>query len=73
MSALKEIDFSSVSAETNENVIRTMIGALFWTWYAQNEDRKLTTLKIWFLRKTIYVRDLTGVFELLFGPPNPSS
>ena len=70
MSALKEIDFSSVSSETNENVIRELVSGLFWTWYSHNTDRKLTTLRVWFIRKTIFVRDLSNIFELLFGP-NP--
>lgn len=68
--AISEINFSALSQETKENIIRQLVGKLFWEWYYGNLDRKLTTIRWWFIRKTIYVRDLYGVFEILFGPPS---
>jgi hypothetical protein len=68
MATLHELDVSSIAASQNEAFIREMISKLFWTWYYANMERKITTIRVWFIRKTLYVKDLFAVFELLFGP-----
>ena len=68
MAILNELDVSTLSAAQDESVIRELVSGLFWAWYASNVDKKITSLKWWIFRKTIYVRDLESVFELLFGP-----
>ena len=66
---LDELDLTEVAEEKHEGNIKAIISILFWTWYASNLDRKVLTIKKWFISKTVYVRDLEGVFELLFGRP----
>ena len=65
---LDELDLSSVAQESSTEVLKTLIANLFWTWFAANKDHKVTSVKWWILSKTFYVKDLVGVFELLFGP-----
>lgn len=45
-----------------------VVAPLFWAWFRNNGDRKVYTIKVWIINKTIYVRDLRPVFEMLFGP-----
>jgi hypothetical protein len=71
MSALRELDLSSLEKEAEQAFLRQAISTLFWGWFESNRDRKVTTINWWFIRKTLYVRDLFGVFEILFGP-NPN-
>ena len=73
MAVLNELDVSQLSAASNEQLIREIVGKLFWTWYFANQDRKITTIRVWFISKTLYVRDIRGVFELLFGPADAST
>lgn len=40
---------------------------LGWAWYYNNEDRVLVSKKFWFFTLALRVRDLTFVFEELFG------
>ena len=67
---LDEIDVTPLEAESTSDNVRKVISVLFWTWYATNTDRKITTVKWWVFRKTLFVRDLESIFELLFGPRN---
>ena len=73
MSVLRELDVSQIAQSSNEQFIREVVSKLFWTWYFSNQDRKITTVKVWFITKTIYVRDIRGVFELLFGPADAAT
>ena len=68
MAALDELDVSDLEPQSNEAFIKEAISKLFWVWYYSNLDRKITTIRVWFIRKTVMVRDLQAVFELLFGP-----
>lgn len=68
MSALSELEVSELAQSSNEAYIREAVGRLFWAWYFANLDRKITTIRVWFIHKTLYVRDLSAIFELLFGP-----
>jgi len=73
MAVLHELDVSEISSESSEKIIREIVARLFWVWYFQNLERKITTVKVWFFQKTFRVKDLEGVFILLFGPANASS
>jgi hypothetical protein len=53
----------------DEDYLKVLAG-IFWQWYALNTNRKLTKIRIWFIRRTLYVRDLYDVFVLLFGKPS---
>lgn len=64
---LDELDLSEVAQESNTDRLKFIIAGLFWTWYDANKDDKLVTIRKWFISKTIYLRDLEGVFVLLFG------
>lgn len=65
---INEADLSGLAPGTSVDYIRSTLNMLFWSWYATNEDRKLTTVKWWIISKTVYVKDLHDVFALLFGP-----
>ena len=68
MSAVSQIDFSTVSAARDQKIIRELLGSLFWDWFDKNKDMKISVIRFWIFRPNIYVRDLELVFTLLFGP-----
>lgn len=68
MAALDEINVQELEPQTTSDIAKDAIARLFWHWYQMNLDRPVTTVKVWFFRKTIQVKDLKGIFELLFGP-----
>jgi hypothetical protein len=68
MAALDEVDVAHLQPETTQDLIKKSIATMFWMWYANNLDREVTTIKVWFIRKKVYVRELKSIFELLFGP-----
>lgn len=65
---LDEANLISVAATTDERKIKELLNEIFWNWFETAKNRKVTTIKIWFLKKTLYIRDLEGVFALIFGP-----
>ena len=65
---INEVDLSGLAPESSVDYIRTTLNLLFWSWYVNNTERKLTTVSWWIISKTIYVKDLKDVFALLFGP-----
>lgn len=70
MAALQDVDLSSYAIQ-NQQWFRDIVAQMFWRWYEANLDTKVTTIKIWIIKKDIFVRDLRSIFELLFGPqPN---
>jgi hypothetical protein len=68
MAALDEINVEELEPSTTSDIAKEAIAKLFWHWYHMNLDRSVTTIKVWFFRKTVTVKDLKGIFELLFGP-----
>ena len=64
---LDELELDALQPESTQDHIKKTIALLFWSWYALNQERRVTTIRVWFIKRTIYVRDLEGVFELLFG------
>lgn len=58
-------------AESGRSVLKDILNKIFWKWFETNLNRKLTTIRFWFFKKSIYVKDLREIFTLLFGPqPN---
>ena len=68
MSALQQIDVTPLCEELTAVDIRSKISAIFWLWFYSHQDERVTTVKVWFISKTLYVRDLRSIFILLFGP-----
>lgn len=50
-----------------EAAVKKEIGALFWSWYHQNADRKIAHVHIWLFSHDLTVRELQSAFVLLFG------
>ena len=75
MSALNQIDVTDLIPAHTQTAIRNIINRLFWQWYEENKDDKLTRISLFrgLIRKTVYLRDLQPALELLFGPPNVST
>ena len=69
MSALTEVDFSRTSLLEDQSFIRELVSEAFWKWYDNNTSVKITTIKVWIIKKDIYVGDLHSLFVLLFGNP----
>jgi len=65
MAAIDEMDLSDFGPL--KVYARQVMNELFWNWYDLNKERRVTTLKVWFIRKSVYVRDLHSVFVLLVG------
>lgn len=68
MSVLKEVDFSRTSMLADQSFVRELVSEAFWKWYDQNPFLKITTIKIWVIKKDIYLYQLHSLFELLLGP-----
>lgn len=47
---------------------RALISQAAWHWFVLNRDLRVVTIKWWFIRKTVYLRDLEDVWEMIFGP-----
>lgn len=69
MSALNEVDFSRASLLNDQSFIRELVSESFWKWYVLNTRLKITTIKVWIIKKDIFVGDLYSLFVLLFGNP----
>lgn len=67
MAALETINLDKASILADQSFLRELIGEAFWKWYANNLHVKVTTIRIWIIRKDIYVGDLESLFVLLFG------
>jgi hypothetical protein len=75
MSALQEVNLLDFTIKQREqDKFRKVVADVFWSWFESNHDTKVTTVQFWIVKKSIFVRDLRSIFELLFGPqPNGSS
>ncbi len=67
MSALQEVSQSQEIPDELKAFVLTVVGKLFWKWYRDHEQDKLLSVGWWFIKKTVRVHDLHGLFELLFG------
>jgi hypothetical protein len=68
MAAIEEVNLLGLSSFAEDSDRRRIIGAAFWMWFHGHQDDKVTTIKVWFISRTVYVRDLRQIFVLLFGP-----
>lgn len=68
MAAIDEMPVARLSSATASNDIKKIINVMFWSWYVANQNLKVVTVKWLFISKTLYVRDLKVLFELLVGP-----
>lgn len=70
MRVLDEVDLSQVQLSTKKDVIKEALRDIFWNWYEQNKNDKITKISIlgglW--KRNVYVKDLKVAFILLFGP-----
>lgn len=66
MAVLHEIKIPNILPTVKEE-LRTLIGREFWFWFHDHQNHKITTVKVWFLKKSLYVKDLKEIFTLLFG------
>ena len=69
MAALDQVDFSKASILSDQSFLRELIGEAFWKWFVANSYVRVTTIRVWIIRRDVYVKDLEFLFELLFGPP----
>jgi hypothetical protein len=53
-------------------LIKATVAKFFWTWYHQHENDKIVSIGWWIIKKTVRVRDIHGVFVLLFGEETQS-
>lgn len=67
MAVIQELDLVEIQNPAVRAGIRDIMAREFWAWYYQNQDRTVTTVKVWFLSKKVRVRDLRPIFVLLFG------
>lgn len=75
MSALEEVNLLDFTIkQRDQDRFKKIVSDVFWSWFESNLDTKVTTVQFWIIKKSIFVRDLRSIFELLFGPqPNGSS
>jgi len=66
MAVVHEVDFSKGSLLADQSFIRELVAEAFWQWYHKNTSLKITTIKIWIIKKDGYVSDLYSLFVLLF-------
>ncbi len=65
---LEELELDVLEARIPQEEIKLLLSRIFWIWYSRNLDRKLPTIKFWFIKKTFKVRDLELIFTFIFGP-----
>lgn len=70
MAVVHEVNFDKASILADQSFIRELVAEAFWKWYFQNLSLKITTIRIWVIRKDVLVADLYSLFVLLFGNPN---
>jgi hypothetical protein len=68
MSALQQASLSGAGAAQLTPVQRAALAAVFWEWFRSHADDVIVKRKVIFFTVTIHVRDLTPLFEALFGP-----
>lgn len=69
MAIIQELDLTGIQNPQLRDGIRSIMAREFWNWFHQHQDDKVTTIKVWFLSKTVRVRDLRQIFVMLFGEP----
>lgn len=69
MAVVHDVDFSKASVLADQSFIRELVAESFWKWYVSHTHMKITTVKIWIIKKDIFVGDLYSLFVLLFGNP----
>jgi len=69
MAVVHEVNFDRASILADQSFLRELVAEAFWKWYFQNTSLKVTTIKLWIIKKDIYVADLYSLFVLLFGNP----
>lgn len=69
MAALNDVDFSKASVLADQSFLRELVAEGFWKWYVSNTHVKITTIRVWIIKKDIFVGDLYSLFVLLFGNP----
>lgn len=69
MAAIHEVDLGNLAGVyPSGDSWREFVANAFWAWFHDHRDDRVTTVRVWFFSKTLYVRDLYQIFILLFGP-----
>jgi DNA-binding response OmpR family regulator len=69
MSVLEELDADTLANSMSQISSRDLISRMFWNWFFANQERSVA-IRIWRIRGTVRVKNIRGIFELLFGPAN---
>jgi hypothetical protein len=72
MSAIFEIRVPAAQNNDNLDEIRKIFAKAFWSWLLARWEHRLVTVRILIFKKTVKVKDLASLYEMLFGP-NPFS
>lgn len=67
MSALQNAQLSGAGAAQLTPIQRAALAAVFWEWYRAHSDDVIVKRKIVVFSVTIRVKDLRGLFVMLFG------
>jgi hypothetical protein len=77
VAAIDDLNFAQLRAQTQVqqslpalDILRKLVSAEFWRWYNAHSDQQLTKVKVWIFSKTVRVKDIRPLFELLFGEEN---
>lgn len=46
-----------------------LLAPMFWAWFTDHSDDKVVERRILFFSVSIHIRDLRGLFIMLFGQP----
>lgn len=65
MAALNDLKFYGASVSQADAA--KFLGPFFWLWFDGHLDDVVVTINVWFIRKTVRVRDVRPLFVLLFG------
>lgn len=55
------------AADLIKDAFKKELAKFFWIWFEANKNKKVYTVSIWFVKKTIYVHHLEELFEMMFG------
>lgn len=65
---MKAVDTLSVSnLAIDKSVLDRLFNEAAWKWYEANKEMELFSIKVWFLSKTIRVKDVRPLLVKMFG------
>lgn len=67
MAVLDQAKFSMLN-EMQAEQSKIDLAIFFWAWFHEHMEDKIVSINLLFIHKTVRVKNIKGIFEMLFGP-----